>query len=307
MGLSKPAIRFLVRQHRHRPLGSRILTLGRQCVYADYSEVLTLLREEGVEPAVVLAGDEARSNIPQWRGTSSERRISDVGLFRLLGAKEVLALDYSDFEGAEIIADLNQPIIAPDREPVDAVIDSGTLEHVFDVRTALANIVALLKTGGRALHLSPTNNFVNHGFYQFSPTLFVDFYRANGFSELAVYLAEETIREGISARLDLYRIDADHQPSWITSSKRLLTLVTATKTTDSTADRIPLQSFYQRLLPTTNAIEIAADEALRTKSEIRESRQRSNAACPRLSKRNFANCCGACPSKNRGDCAAPTV
>jgi len=32
----------------------------------------------------------------------------------------------------------------------------------------MANIVRMLKPGGRIMHMQPMNNYVNHGFYQFS-------------------------------------------------------------------------------------------------------------------------------------------
>ncbi|MFH1139483.1 MAG: hypothetical protein V1816_25655 [Pseudomonadota bacterium] len=55
------------------------------------------------------------------------------------------------------------------------------MEHVFDIRMVFENILAMLKTGGLVFHLSPLN-LINHGFYNFSPTLFHYVYRANGFS-----------------------------------------------------------------------------------------------------------------------------
>lgn len=247
MGLSKPAIRFLIRQHRRRPLHGRVLTLGRQCVYATCEEVLAMLREEGVTPAIELSAAERRTNIPQWLGTPCEQNLSDVGLFRLLGAAEVHALDCSDFEGAEIIADLNQPLPADLAGRFDAVIDSGTLEHVFDVRRALANVASLLTIGGRAIHISPANQFTNHGFYQFGPTLFADFYSANGFADVQVFVAEEKLRGGVSAEFELFEIAPDRQPVWMISRRRLFALCVAARTADSTADRIPMQGFYRQL------------------------------------------------------------
>jgi hypothetical protein len=44
----------------------------------------------------------------------------------------------------------------------------------------------LAKIGGRVIHHVPINNWVDHGFYQFSPTLFFDFYQANGFDDLSM-------------------------------------------------------------------------------------------------------------------------
>lgn len=246
MGLFKPALRFLIQQHRAAPFRGRVLTLGRQCVYATHDEVTQMMREEGIEPAE-LSADQTRTNIPAWKNTPHERFMSDVGFFHLLGVTDISALDYSAFESAEIVADLNQPLDESLHGRFDVVIDSGTTEHIFDVARAFANTVELLRVGGRAIHITPTNNFANHGFYQFSPTFFGDFYRANRFSPIEVFVAEETLRGSRTVAFEVFPWDLDRQPTWMTSTKRLLSLCVATKTQSSTAEAIPLQSYYAEI------------------------------------------------------------
>ena len=60
------------------------------------------------------------------------------------------------------------------------LLDSGTLEHVFHLPNALKSVVELAKVGGRVMLLSPSSNHFDHGFYMFSPTLFYDYFSANG-------------------------------------------------------------------------------------------------------------------------------
>lgn len=110
---------------------------------------------------------------------------SALSYFRSCGYRETRALDVSDFEGAEIIFDLNE-----EETPAhligqfDAVFNGGTLEHVFHVPNALSHLTRMLRDGGIAIHLSPCHNWVDHGFYQFGPTLFFDYYDAAGFAPL---------------------------------------------------------------------------------------------------------------------------
>lgn len=253
MGLSKPALRFLVREHRRQPLHGAWLTLGRQCLYATFDEFTQVCREEDVRPCELPHDCPRLSNIPSWRGTPLERNTSDQAVLRALGAEEVVALDYSGFEGAELICDLNQPVPAELRERFQGVLDSGTLEHVFDVRAALTNLVQMLRVGGRVIHISPCNNFANHGFYQFSPTLLADFYHANAFAELQVYVAEEVGMDGTSGFWNLYQIDSRRQPLLMMSRRRLLLIVVAEKTAASTANRVPLQGFYAQMFRSPDA------------------------------------------------------
>jgi SAM-dependent methyltransferase len=86
------------------------------------------------------------------------------------------------------VLDLNRPLPAALCDRFDLVYDGGTMEHCFSVADVLGNVVRLAKTGGRIIHHLPLNNWVDHGFYQFSPTLFFDFYEANGFRDLAMKL-----------------------------------------------------------------------------------------------------------------------
>lgn len=253
MGLSKPALRFLVREHRRQPLQGAWLTLGRQCVYATFDEFTQICREEGVGPRELPHDGSRLSNIPSWQGTPLGHNTSDQAVLWSLGADEVLALDYSGFEGAELICDFNQPVPAELRGRFQGVLDSGTLEHVFDVRAALTNVVQMLRVGGRVIHISPLNNFANHGFYQFSPTLLADFYHANAFAELQVYVAEEVGMNRPSGFWNLYQIDPRRQPLMMMSRRRLLLIVVAEKTAASTADRVPLQGFYAQMFGSPDA------------------------------------------------------
>jgi len=92
-------------------------------------------------------------------------------LLELLGAREPASLDHSDFEGSELVHDLNDPIPAELRASRSLVWDGGTLEHVFNFPTAVRNAMELTEVGGHLLLMSPANNWMGHGFYQFSPEL----------------------------------------------------------------------------------------------------------------------------------------
>jgi hypothetical protein len=91
---------------------------------------------------------------------------------RQLGARQVDSCDASAYEGATRVHDLNQPIPGDWEGTYDAVIDGGTLEHVFHFPTAIENCMRLVKPGGHLLLFTMANNCCGHGFYQFSPELF---------------------------------------------------------------------------------------------------------------------------------------
>lgn len=110
---------------------------------------------------------------------------------RFLGAREISAMDFSDYEGATILHDLNKPVGDELKGKFTFVLDGGTTEHVFNFPTALANAMEMIEVGGHLVIITGGNNFLGHGFYQFSPELF---YRAlgaeNGFAVKRLIAAE---------------------------------------------------------------------------------------------------------------------
>ena len=247
MGLAKPALRFIAREHKRKLFTGPILTLGRQNVYATLDEVRQLLISEGITPTNLPSGEGTRTNIPSWFGTPYENNTSDVAFFRLLGATDIMALDYSNFENAEIVHNLNYPV--PDElcNRFDLIVDGGTIEHVFDVRQSLMNIALMLKPGGRIIHLSPASNYVNHGFYQFSPTLFYDYYAANDFVNLKGFIVEHDIHYA-SRPWEFFEVGVEGR---FASNQALATVFVAEKSINSTVDKVPMQSYYTQVYIST--------------------------------------------------------
>jgi SAM-dependent methyltransferase len=108
-----------------------------------------------------------------------------------LGAQTVDSIDASNYEGATVVHDLNEPLPASLAGTCTLVFDGGTTEHIFNYPQALTNAIRLLRTGGHFISLTAANNLSGHGFYQISPELFFRvFSRANGFEIRFVLLAE---------------------------------------------------------------------------------------------------------------------
>lgn len=171
MGIDKDVAKFLLSARERRVNFQKTLMLGNQqfkLLHSDYK---------------ILTDTFNLKNLDRVKTTND--------FFHLLGAEEVSAMDISDYEGATILHDLNQPIGDELEEKFTFVLDGGTLEHIFNFPNALSNAMKMVKVGGHLIIITGGNNFLGHGFYQFSPELF---YRAlseeNGFAVKRLVAAE---------------------------------------------------------------------------------------------------------------------
>jgi len=113
-------------------------------------------------------------------------------LFSYLGAKNIHSLDASAYERATNIHDMNQPIPSEYMEKYSVVLDGGSIEHIFNFPTAIKNCMEMLMVGGHYLGITPANNFMGHGFYQFSPELYFSvFTQHNGFELVSLVTFED--------------------------------------------------------------------------------------------------------------------
>lgn len=98
-------------------------------------------------------------------------------LFSMLGFGDVETLDFSDYEGAAVLHDLNQKPPRALHNKFDFIFDGGTVEHVFNVPVALEGIYKMLKPGGRLISANGLNGWFGHGMYQFNPELVWTFWK----------------------------------------------------------------------------------------------------------------------------------
>lgn len=102
-------------------------------------------------------------------------------LMERLGFGRMEAMDFSDYEKATILHDLNRPIPPELEGQFDLIFDGGTIEHVFNVPVALQSVFRMLKPGGRFVSANGMNGYIAHGLYQFNPELVWTFWtRAAG-------------------------------------------------------------------------------------------------------------------------------
>jgi hypothetical protein len=179
MGFDLQVLRFILASKRANVDFSRTATLGRQnlAVHPD-----------------VFKREALRFGFPELERDTREIYASFPyadGFLRHLGADSLSAIDASDYEGADIILDMNRPLSPDFPGGFSVIIDGGSMEHIFDVPQCLKNIVSMLDNDGAIISINGANNFMGHGFYQFSPEFFFRvFCKDNGFVTDEVVLSE---------------------------------------------------------------------------------------------------------------------
>jgi hypothetical protein len=121
---------------------------------------------------------------------------------------DVDVIDIVQARGGERIVDLNRLMPEDLHEAYDVVLDTGTLEHCFNVGQAFVNVASALRVGGAFVHAGPLNAH-NHGFWSFNPTLYFDFFGDAGFDIPVLRGMAGHVVLGMSA-IDLPSFDRFH-------------------------------------------------------------------------------------------------
>jgi SAM-dependent methyltransferase len=172
MGISRGAIGLLAMTLGDNLKRERVVTFGVQKIEARCGDIRRILGAHGISARFGTAGP------------GDAEFMTQTDLFELLGYRRVDSIDYYPDERPSLVLDLNEPLPPEVGSEFDLVYDGGTMEHCFNPVQLLRNATSLVSPDGMVIHHVPMNNWVDHGFYQFSPTLFFDYYEASGFVDL---------------------------------------------------------------------------------------------------------------------------
>ncbi len=236
--MSQPAqsIALLLMEHVRDPFTGPVLAYGKQSMNVGFEGMLKMLAAVKIQPDPAGLADPP----PASEYIDFER------LIRLLGLGELLTLDVSDYEGAEIVADLNVPVPAELKNRFGWIVDGGTMEHVFDIRQGMRNTADMQRAGGRVVHMSPSNNYVNHGFVQLSPAFYHDYYVANGYEDVRGIMVVQPRADILTTEWNLLQYDhavmGGVYSLFCTGETMMAVYFSARKTAASTSDRVPVSS-----------------------------------------------------------------
>lgn len=247
---------MLVHEHSFRSIEGDVLLIGRQNVDILPSEMTALMATYGLTPRVpwsLQAGT-------QLHGPAQGRHITDYSLFQALGDCRPMAIDVSDYEGAEIVHDLSTPIPENLKRRFDFIYDGSSLDNIFNGPQALLNMAEMLRPGGRILLFNAINS-VPTAYLKYSPDWFVDFFAVNGYADAKAYVVEWPLaadyipgvpkgyppQGGRMWRYDPYieQAGGSYQHPAIAAQTQQYCFCIAEKAQDSTSSVLPVQMHYR--------------------------------------------------------------
>jgi hypothetical protein len=164
MGIDRTTLSLLAAARERGVSFTETVMIGRQAIAVGPRDLARILTAHGL-----LNGASARRDFLERLGQSEWHA---EPLFQRLGASELHSIDVSDWEGADILWDLNQPIPSELESRFTVLFDGGSLEHIFNAPVALMSYMRMVRPGGHLILAVPANNYCGHGMYQFSPEFF---------------------------------------------------------------------------------------------------------------------------------------
>lgn len=245
MGMLKTHLHLLAMEAKKHPIRGDVVTLGQQSIYARLEQVEEIFKSHGLPIKALPKDFDTKNKIPAWKGTMWDRNTNSQAVLTMLGAERVFVTDVSDYENPDFLMDFNKPADASQHKLYDVVLDVGTLEHIFDVPTALENMIRMTKVGGQIILILPASGSIDHGFYSFSPTLLHDYFRVNGFENFSCYLRSGCSTLFYNRKAKLYRYEKLGSEYLLSGTRGGVEVAFfATKTKEMESIQKPVQSRY---------------------------------------------------------------
>lgn len=173
-----------VETHCDKNINKKLIALGYPDLLATKK---TLIEVFGKKLVSGLSIDKFENDIQKWhKWNEPVYNVFDLfSYYRFIPT----VLDIESHRGVETIVDLNEHLPLDLKNQFDFLVDTGTLEHCFNVGQAFKNMCDLINLGGIIITAAPISK-LNHGFYNFCPILYNKGFSENGFEILSMNLID---------------------------------------------------------------------------------------------------------------------
>lgn len=178
MGIDNTALELILLSQRYVKNNSEnkfnVLTLGRQQIHIPKPDINYFLNKYNFHSLI------NKFNIYDYSESLFQNLRNNV---------DVDSIDNSNYEGANIIHNMNVPFLS--YKKYQYIYDGGTIEHIFNIPNVIENVINMLDVDGLFVSVTCNNNFSGHGMYQFSPEFFLSsFNEKYGMKIEAIYIGK---------------------------------------------------------------------------------------------------------------------
>tara|TARA_Y100000389_G_scaffold197914_1_gene233449 strand:+ start:141 stop:596 length:456 start_codon:yes stop_codon:yes gene_type:complete len=147
MGISKDLIKVICRQKKKikELFTKNTLLISQNAVYATEKEISAIFKKNKLKLKKVGKNFDKSNKIISWEGSKKSKNPNAKYLMKLLGSSRSQCCDVSSYEKPDFILDLNYPVSKAYYNKFNNILDSGTLEHVFNIPQVLDNYTKMLK------------------------------------------------------------------------------------------------------------------------------------------------------------------
>lgn len=248
MGFGLAGVKGILHEHKRREISGDFLFFGRQTIYASPDQAMQAIEDAGIK---ISENSKVEYDSSTLVGKQNPGRfISDKSFFSLFCDAEIKSIDVSDYEGADIIHDLNTPIPDDLTGKFDYVFDGSCFDNMFNPACGIMNAGRLLRPRGRAM-LGEHGSLYPYTYLMYSPEWFYDYFVANRFAYCRIGVA---IWDDGGEYMDMYHWDPLHEDaagalrhghSHIQTKRNVSIGAVAEKGEDSTWNRMPVQEIYR--------------------------------------------------------------
>jgi len=154
----------------------KVLCLGYPDFLVDEQHLVSIFGREFVDN---IPEEPMSDAVRAWHKSYLPKIFDPVWILKYFNF-DVVIFDIISHRGIEILVDLNESISDVHVEQFDLIIDTGTLEHCFNVGQAFKNICSVVKKDGIFITSAPVSK-LNHGYWNFGTIVHKDGFEQNGF------------------------------------------------------------------------------------------------------------------------------
>ena len=205
MGINCQSLKAILAENQYKPIRGTVLLIGKSTVTVSRPKLEQLLVDYlGTSPCFVESYTQTKN------ATIGDYDVDDRELLYKIAPdiEKIDVLDVSDYEGANVICDLNKTVPRDLWNNYDFIYDSSVLDNVFNPTSLIVNVASMLKPGGRYLGINVTSFFPG-SMVAVHPEWLYGFFAVNKFKDCKVYVAAQsgpgTNRFEFDTNLWLYR------------------------------------------------------------------------------------------------------